>query len=114
MLPKGNRVRKTREFERVFSSRLSVFGSFARISYTTGAANQTRCAVVVSTKVSKKAVVRNKIRRRVRSIIKRLLPTLTPPKDIVITCLVNSSSVPFKDFEIDIEKSLQKIFKKNL
>lgn len=110
MLPKGNRVRKTREFERVFSSRLSVFGQFARISYTKGTTEITRCAVVVSTKISKKAIIRNKIKRRVRAIIARQLINLIPPKDIVVTCLAGSVSASFKDFEVDIIKSLRKIF----
>ncbi len=114
MLPKGNRVRKTREFERVFSSRLSVYGSFARLSYSPATSNLTRCAVVVSTKISKKAVMRNKIRRRARVVIKKVLPSLTPPVDIVITCLKGSELVSYHDFEIDIMKSLQKIFKKSL
>lgn len=114
MLPKGNRVRKTREFERVFSSRLSVYGSFVRLSYSPGTTSLTRCAVVVSTKISKKAVIRNKLRRRARAVIKKVLPVLTPPLDIVITCLKGSEVVSYHDFELDILKSLQKIFKKSL
>lgn len=114
MLPKGKRVRKTREFERVFSSRLSIYGSFVRISYSPGSTDTTRCAIVVSTKISKKAVVRNKIRRRARAVIGKLMPLLTPPIDLVITCLNGSSSVLYKDFEVDIKKCLQKIFNKTL
>jgi len=114
MLPKGNRVRKTREFERVFSSRLSVFGTYVRISYSPGIKNTTRCAVIVSTKISKKAVIRNKIRRRARVVVGKLMPSLTPPLDLVITCLSKSAIVSYKDFEADIKNSLQKIFKKTL
>jgi ribonuclease P protein component len=114
MLPKGNRVRKTREFERVFSSRLSVYGKFVRISYSPGTTNITRCAVIVSTKISKKAVIRNKIRRRVRKIISDVMPQLTPSTDLVISCLPKSNLALYKDFKADILTSLQKIFKKIL
>lgn len=44
-----------------------------------------RCAVVVSKKVSKSAVTRNRIRRRIYEIVRRHSPTITEPYDIVIT-----------------------------
>lgn len=112
MIPKTHRVRKTREFERVFSSRQSIYGRFVRISYINSPVDFTRCAVVISTKVSKKAVVRNKIKRRVRVIIARLLPTLLPPLDLVVVCLPHSVNAGFKEFEKDLEKTLEKIYKK--
>jgi ribonuclease P protein component len=112
MIPKTHRVRKTREFERVFSSRQSVYGRFVRISYIYGVVNITRCAVVISTKVSKKAVIRNKIKRRVRIIITRLLPELLPPLDLVIVCLPTSIEANIKEFEEDIRKTLEKVYKK--
>lgn len=44
-----------------------------------------RCAVVVSKKVSKSAVVRNRIRRRIFNILAAELPENTGSFDIVIT-----------------------------
>lgn len=44
-----------------------------------------RIAVVVSKKVSKKAVVRNRIRRRIFETTRRSLHILSQPTDIVIT-----------------------------
>jgi ribonuclease P protein component len=44
-----------------------------------------RCAVVVSKKVSKSAVLRNRIRRRVYEQVRLLGPSITQPYDIVLT-----------------------------
>ncbi len=44
-----------------------------------------RVAVVVSRKVSKSAVVRNRIRRRIYELVRVQLDTLTEPYDLVFT-----------------------------
>lgn len=44
-----------------------------------------RVAVVVSRKVHKSAVVRNRIRRRIYEVVRTDLPVTTPPHDLVIT-----------------------------
>jgi ribonuclease P protein component len=44
-----------------------------------------RVAVVVSKKVHKSAVVRNRIRRRIYEIVRSIEPNITQPYDIVIT-----------------------------
>lgn len=47
--------------------------------------DQSRFAVVVSKKIYKSAVKRNRIRRRVYEIIRLELERISPPQDIVIT-----------------------------
>lgn len=47
--------------------------------------SQYRCAVVVSKKVSKSAVKRNRIRRRIYEIIRKNETKITPHHDIVAT-----------------------------
>lgn len=44
-----------------------------------------RAAVVVSRKIHKSAVVRNRIRRRIYEVIRRLEPRIVRPFDIVVT-----------------------------
>lgn len=53
--------------------------------------HRARFAVVVSKKVLKSAVGRNRIRRRIYEVIRQELPTLTSPYDIVL--MVFSSEV---------------------
>lgn len=56
-----------------------------------------RAAVIVSRKVSKSAVVRNRIRRRIYEIIRLLEPKMTANYDLVIT--VYSESLAAEDSE---------------
>lgn len=50
-----------------------------------------RCAVVVSKKVSKSAVVRNRIRRRLYAIVRQLKNHIDAPYDIIV--IVNDEQV---------------------
>lgn len=59
-----------------------------------------RFAVVVSKKVHKSAVGRNRIRRRIYEVIRKELPHLTPASDIVL--MVFSSeliSLPYEELD---------------
>ncbi len=61
-----------------------------------------RIAVVVSTKVHKRAVVRNRVRRQIQAAFQTLLPQLKPDQLLVIT--VKASAV-----ECDYYKFLQQL-----
>lgn len=110
MLPKSGRIRLTREFERIFATRRSFSGRFVRLAFALSALPYTRCGIVISTKVSKKAVVRNKLRRRVRSIFSEYQSRLLPPRDIVVICLPSAATADFSEFKADIKRSLAVIF----
>ncbi len=109
MLPQGNRLKKTRDFERVFGSKLSIYGRFIRLSYKENSLKNSRLAVVVSVKVNKSAVVRNKLKRQIRAIFKKYIKTPNPPLDLVMTVLKGADMAHFKDIENDIENILEKI-----
>ena len=57
-----------------------------------------RAAVVVSRKVNKSAVTRNRIRRRIYEIIRRADPSLTEGRDLVLTVFSDQAA------ETDAEK----------
>ncbi len=66
-----------------------------------------RIAVSVSKKISKKAVVRNKIRRRAYSIVKEFVPIL--PKNLFLLIAKSGSD---KVRGEDLRKELSLLFKK--
>ena len=72
MLSSKNRLRKKRDINKVFKSGKTVAGRFIFIKIIANRLENNRFAFVVSTKISHKAVVRNKIKRQLREIIKRL------------------------------------------
>ncbi len=67
-----------------------------------------RAAVVVSRRVHKSAVVRNRIRRRMYELVRQLAPFFTEPVDIVF--IVHSEEVatmPATKLEHEVKKQLK-------
>lgn len=69
----------------VYQKGRTIRGPFCSLKYVVNNRRQTyRLAVVVSRKVHKSAVVRNRIRRRIYEIVRRAAPRITKPYDLVI------------------------------
>lgn len=95
MLPKSRRLCLKRDFERVFASGRSVQGKLFRLKFLKNSLGLNRFAVVVSSKVSKKAVIRNRIRRRAWSTIASLDTSLGGNLDIVFVSLPEAARSDF-------------------
>lgn len=68
----------------VYQKGKTVRGPFCSLKYTANSRRETyRMAVVVSRKVHKSAVVRNRIRRRIYEIVRQAAPCIKMPYDIV-------------------------------
>jgi len=93
-LPKIYRLRRRQDFTKVYNEgmRRSTDRMTLRAlrltdaRYLEGVATcpPTQIGVVVSLKVSKRAVIRNRIRRRIQAAILQLLPNLSPAWKLVI------------------------------
>lgn len=98
-LPKANRLKSRKDFQAVFREGIRRHGSYLTlralkplyptkpsldtVSQTTSAADSahiasTRIGISISTKVSKRAVVRNRIKRQITAALYNLLPKLSP------------------------------------
>ena len=117
MLSKISRLKKKKDIEKVFKKGKRFKEDFLILKITKNALSQTRFGFVVSQKVSKKAVIRNKIKRRLREMVskkgKKLKkgrhPLVTRPgMDIVLIALPGLET---KDFW-EIDETLNKLFKK--
>jgi len=86
MLAPSNRLRKASDISRVYK-RGSYGGSSGVLSSKalSSGRQQTRLVVVVGKKVSKKAVIRNRIRRQIVGDVHRRWATLKPGYDIVVS-----------------------------
>lgn len=71
MLSKKNRITGKKDFERIFRKGTSFKEKFLILKIIRTLLPLSRFAFVVSQKVSKNATVRNKIRRRLRELIKK-------------------------------------------
>jgi len=84
MLKKINRIRRDKEFDRVFKTGHSFYGQVLGVKAVANDLGYNRFGIIISTKVSKKAVVRNKFRRQIRAIIRINLDKLKPGHDVVL------------------------------
>jgi len=106
MLPKINRLKKNKEFERVFKKGKGFKEGLLILKLAPNELEQARFGIVVSQKVSKKAVIRNKIKRRISELVKSRLAQIEKGIDVI---LIAVPGLGLADFQ-EIEKILNKLF----
>jgi len=99
---------KNKEFDRAFKIGQSFYGKDLGLKAVDNGLEVTRLGILISTKVSKKAVIRNHFKRQIREIVRIELPRLLPGKDLVIIVF---SQILDKKFE-DIKKLINSGFKR--
>lgn len=72
--------------------------------------NVSRIGIIVSNKVSKKATIRNTLKRRIREILWTLISSIGSV-DIIIIAKQGSVNVPYADMREDLEKIIDIIKK---
>ncbi len=110
MLPKSFRLSLKRDFENIFTTGRSYQGKFFRFKILKNNFKSSRFAVVVSLRVSKKAVVRNKIRRRAWSVINSLPYVFNNKLDIILIALPEATKASFFDLRLEITNFFTKKF----
>ncbi|MDB5181482.1 MAG: putative Ribonuclease [Candidatus Saccharibacteria bacterium] len=86
MIARPNRFHGINSLRHVYARGQTVRASLLSVRYLANDRRSAyRAAVVVSRKVHKSAVVRNRIRRRIYEIIRRHAAEITRPYDIVVT-----------------------------
>lgn len=109
MLARINRIKKKKDFEIIFKKAKSIKGKNFIFRPLNNNLNFSRCAVVVSQKVSKKAVLRNKVRRRVLNIVKNLILDSQKNIDLVIVALHGSAQMEFDETKLELFSLIQKL-----
>jgi ribonuclease P protein component len=94
VLARENRLRQPKDITRVYKR--GVYGAAGALSVKAAPSGRPhlRAVVVVGKKVSKRAVVRNRIRRRIIGELERSLATLNSGYDIVVSVHSDVSVVP--------------------
>lgn len=108
MLPQKHRLRLEKEIKTLFAKGKSVFGNSVIIRYRRNDFNFPRFAFVVGTKVSKKAVDRNKIKRRLRAIVYKQLGNIMSGVDIVFLVRKEALGASFAKLETQVHEALAK------
>jgi len=84
MLSGINRLKKKRDFERVFKQGRGLREGFLSLKFIKNGLEATRFGFVVGQKVSHKAVVRNRVKRRLRDLAKVKLGDIKKGLDVVV------------------------------
>lgn len=108
MLPKINRLRRKKDFEIVFKKGKTFKEDFLILKFFPNQKKNSRFGVIVSQKVSKKATIRNKIKRRIKASIRQKISKIKDGLDIVFLVLPGLETKDFWEIEEIINKLLKK------
>jgi len=109
MLPTVNRLKKRVDFEKVKEvGRKFQSESFGLALVDRKDTKPTRFGFVVSTKISKKAVARNKVKRNLKNAVQRLLSEVGGGYDVIFLA---KREILAKDL-LELETEVKNIFKK--
>lgn len=106
MLSLKNRLKKKKEFERVFKRGKGLKEDFLVLKLVKNNLPQSRFGFIVGTKVSKRATLRNKLKRRLRELIRTRIEEIKTGYDIV---LIAQPGLEERDFW-ELEEITNKIF----
>lgn len=113
-LPSKNRLKRRSDFQTVYrkgirrSSRYFTLKAFPVNTNSLTEFGETKIAISISRKVSKKAVVRNRIKRQIRAVFRCLLPKISSPWLILIVVKAEAKECKYEHFLRELEKLLIK------
>ncbi|NEQ86574.1 MAG: ribonuclease P protein component [Moorea sp. SIO2I5] len=126
-LPQANRLKHWRDFKQVYRSGIRRSGRYLTLrglqqSTIPAIAKETiapekslpdnhppsRLGISISQKVSKKAVVRNRIKRQLRAALRQLLPRLSPGWKLVVIVKPEARECEYAQLLRELEKLLVK------
>lgn len=108
MLPKINRIKKKTDFDLIFKKGASFKSNPLILKVVKNGINNNRFGFIVSQKVSKKAAVRNKVRRRLSEIVQKNIVNFKRDLDIVFLAL---PGIEKKDY-LETKELVEGLFKK--
>jgi ribonuclease P protein component len=114
-LPNKHRLKHWRDFRTVYQQGNRHHGSYLILRALSASETEmqshhlpTRIGISISTKVSKKAVQRNSIKRRIKGALRELLPRINDGWQIVIVVKAQAIECKYADFLRELEQLLIK------
>jgi len=125
LLPQANRLKHWRDFKAVYQKGIRRYGrhltvrglrlpkvrpenvlSSDNLQVNPKDPPPTRIGISVSQKVSKKAVVRNRLKRQIRAALRQLLPRLTPGWQVIVGVRPSALECDYAQFLQELEQLL--------
>jgi len=104
-----HRLTKQKDFDNVWQTGRSIFNECLGIKISKNKLANSRFGFIVSAKISKKAVDRNRIKRRLRGIIKDNIKHIKSGYDVIVITQKAIINTEHKDIEDIVIKSLNKL-----
>lgn len=112
MLPKKFRLTKKRDFEKVLAEGKIIQGEFFGLAVSQDERNENpKVGFIISNKVSKKAVERNRIRRILREATKKEIEELSQKSLLVFLAKKSAVGVSARRLSRDAQKLLERVVK---
>lgn len=108
-MKKENQLKKDKEFDKVFKNGRSSFSKILGIKAAINGSGTSRFGILVSNKISKKAVERNRIKRQIREVIRLELKKIKPGFDVVIITLPAVFGQSYREIEVAINHNFKKL-----
>lgn len=114
MLAKKYRLTAEKDYAKIFSKGRPFNGRGVGMKAMRNTLEVPRIGFVVSTKVAKRAVVRNLVKRRMREIVRKALPRLIGGVDIAFMARSESVNMTFGELERSMNELMDRsgLFKK--
>jgi len=109
MLKKKNRVISSSTFKEIFTLGKVKENECLKIIFKKNNLDYPRFGIIISTKVSKLAVKRNALKRKIRNILRDFLPVFSKGFDTVIIVKKNCLKISFSKLKESLEKLLLKL-----
>lgn len=107
-MKKRNIVKSTREFTEIINTKNIISSKFVNIYFRNKIEEKNRYGISVPKKVGN-AVIRNKIKRRVKSIIDKIPKSFEKENDCIIIVKKAILDSNFQEVEIELNKTLERL-----
>jgi len=104
MLPLKNRLKKERDIKKVFRQGWGVKEESLLLKKIENSLKESRFCFVVPDSVSKKATIRNRLRRKMREIARNALPEIKKGFDVVLIALPGAEKKDFRQLKIELSR----------
>ena len=111
MLKKNFRLTKKKDFNRLATHGRSIFGIYSTLRINRNNQNNKKIGFIISTKIFKRAVKRNRAKRRYREIIKKILPQIPNNYHYLFILKPKTLDADFQKMEQDVLHMISKIDK---
>ena len=106
MLKRSYRLRKDRDFQKLYRNGRRYTTPHFVVYYLASRFENTQVGFVVSKKVAKNAVVRNKLRRRASAVIEGYYPKISKPMHIIVLIRKDFSVLSSTELNTEINQLL--------